>query len=66
MTPLLDAFTGARVFDLAQPYFIGMPHHPVHPPYLFGLVKAHGEYMRGDVSSAAEAIRFPSPKIRSR
>lgn len=53
---LLRAFDGAKIYDLAHTYRIGMPHHPVHPPYLFGLVKAHGEYMRGDVSSAAEAI----------
>src|SRR4051812_17970850 len=53
---LLRALTGAKVYDLAHSYRVGMPHHPVHPPYLFGLVKAHGEYMRGDVSSAAEAI----------
>src|SRR5947209_13127743 len=53
---LLQALTAAKVYDLAHTYRIGMPHHPVHPPYLFGLVKAHGEYMRGDVSSAAEAI----------
>ena len=53
---LLRAFASAKVYDLAHTYRIGMPHHPVHPPYLFGLVKAHGEYMRGDVSSAAEAI----------
>jgi kynurenine formamidase len=53
---LLRAFSSAKIYDLAHTYRIGMPHHPVHPPYLFGLVKAHGEYMRGDVSSAAEAI----------
>jgi kynurenine formamidase len=57
MTPLLDALAGARVFDLAQPYFIGMPHHPSHPPFLFSLVKQHGEYVgpMGN-SSAADAI----------
>jgi kynurenine formamidase len=53
---LLRAFSSAKIYDLAHSYRIGMPHHPVHPPYLFGLVKAHGEYMRGDVSSASEAI----------
>ena len=43
---LLDLIQSAKVYDLAQPYFIGMPHHPVHPPYLFGLVKKHGELLR--------------------
>src|SRR5260370_40620824 len=53
---LLQALSAAKTYDLAHTYRIGMPHHPVHPAYLFGLVKAHGEYMRGDVSSASEAI----------
>jgi kynurenine formamidase len=51
----------ARVFDLAQPYFAGMPHHPAHPPFLFGLVKQHGDYVgpRGN-SSASDAIAMGS------
>src|SRR5258707_12994968 len=49
---LLRALSSAKVYDLAHTYRIGMPHHPVHPPYLFGLTKTHGEHMRGDVSSA--------------
>ena len=48
---------GARVYDLAQPYFVGMPHFPTHPPYLYGLTKKHGEHMFGKGgSSAADAI----------
>jgi len=54
---LLAQLQSARVYDLAQPYFIGMPHHPVHPPYLFGLVKKHGEYVTSaGGSSASEAL----------
>ena len=61
MTPLLDALTGAKVYDLAQPYFIGMPHHPAHPPFLFSLVKQHGEYVGpAGNSSAADAIALGS------
>jgi kynurenine formamidase len=57
MTPLFDALAGAKVYDLAQPYFVGMPHHPSHPPFLYSLVKQHGEYV-GPIgnSSAADAI----------
>jgi kynurenine formamidase len=34
-----------------------MPHYPVHPPFLFGLTKAHGEVVGpAGGSSAAEAI----------
>src|SRR5205814_2016761 len=53
----LDLIQSAKVYDLAQPYFIGMPHHPVHPPYLFGLVKKHGEFVTSaGGSSASEAL----------
>jgi kynurenine formamidase len=57
MTPLFDALAGAQVYDLAQPYFVGMPHHPSHPPFLYSLVKQHGEYV-GPIgnSSASDAI----------
>src|SRR5262249_46657308 len=60
MTPL-DALRHARVYDLAQPYFTGMPHHPAHPPFLYSLVKQHGEYVGpGGNSSASDAIALGS------
>ena len=47
----------AKVYDLAQPYYPGMPHYPTHPPFLFGLTKKHGEVLFKDgASSAAESI----------
>jgi kynurenine formamidase len=51
----------ARVFDLAQPYFLGMPHHPSHPPFLFSMVKRHGDFIgpKGG-SSATDAIAMGS------
>lgn len=57
MTRLYEALAGARVHDLAQPYYAGMPHHPTHPPFLFGLIKRHGDFVgpRGH-SSSAEAM----------
>lgn len=58
---LLDRLSSARVYDLAQPYFIGMPHYPTHPPFLFSLVKQHGEY-NGPAgnSSACDAMALGS------
>jgi len=57
----LDWISGAQVYDLAQPYFIGMPHHPAHPPFLFSLVKSHGEYVGpAGNSSASDAIAMGS------
>jgi kynurenine formamidase len=46
-----------KVYDLGQPYFAGMPHHPNHPAFLMTMMKRHGDYVaRGEVSSASEAI----------
>jgi kynurenine formamidase len=61
MTSLFEALAGAKVYDLAQPYFVGMPHHPAHPPFLFSLVKQHGDYTgpTGN-SSASDAIALGS------
>lgn len=57
MSPLLAQLASARVFDLGQPYFTGMPHYPTHPPFIYGLVKQHGEYVGpAGNSSAADAI----------
>src|SRR5262245_45665270 len=58
---LWDDLAGARVFDLAQPYFTGMPHFPTHPPFLFVITRQHGA-MGGPSghSSAADAIAMGS------
>ncbi|MGA2594298.1 MAG: cyclase family protein [Bryobacteraceae bacterium] len=57
MEQLLELIRSARVFDLAQPYYPGMPHHPNHPPFLFGLNKKHGDYVAPNgASSASEAL----------
>jgi kynurenine formamidase len=54
--PLPD-FSKYRMVDLAQPYYTGIPHHPAHAPFLFGLNKQHGDYVNpGGASSASEAI----------
>jgi kynurenine formamidase len=54
---LLNLTSSARLVDLSQPWFVGMPHHPVHPPFLFSLSKKHGDYMGpGGVSSASESL----------
>jgi kynurenine formamidase len=54
---LLDLINHSKLYDLAQPYFVGMPHHPVHPPFLFSLTKMHGDYvMPNGGSSTSEAL----------
>lgn len=56
MHELLQRLEESRVIDLAQPYYPGMPHHPNHPPFVYGLNKAHGEATHDGVSAAAEAL----------
>lgn len=59
MSELLKLIRQHTVYDLAQPYFPGMPHFPTHPPYLFGLTRKHGDMMwEGGVSSSADSIAF--------
>jgi kynurenine formamidase len=45
MTPsLIAALASARVYDLEQPRFAGMPIHPTHRPgYLYHLHRRHGD-----------------------
>jgi kynurenine formamidase len=59
MPDLLRLAQQARVIDLAQPYFAGMPHWPTHPPFAMARTKEHGDYvLEGGVSSAAELLAF--------
>ena len=43
----------SKVFDLGQPYFTGMPHHPNQPPFAYTLLKKHG-----DITLEKERISF--------
>ncbi len=57
LAPLLELIAKGKLYDLGQPYFVGMPHHPAHPPFLFGLSKKHGDIViQGGASSAAEVL----------
>ncbi|MGI8742986.1 MAG: cyclase family protein [Bryobacteraceae bacterium] len=61
MDDLFQLLQRSRVYDLAQSYFVGMPHYPTHPPYLFSLTKKHGDLvLKGGVSSAADALSLGS------
>jgi len=44
---LIDQLAAARVFDLEQPRFAGMPVHPAHKPgYFYGLHRRHRDSYR--------------------
>jgi kynurenine formamidase len=61
MASLLNALSAAAVYDLSQPYFIGMPHFPTHPPFLHSLTREHGEQVGPEGhSSCADALAMGS------
>jgi kynurenine formamidase len=45
-----------RVYDLGMEYYVGMPHHPNHPPFAFSLSKLHGDVIYGDGVSASNCL----------
>jgi kynurenine formamidase len=45
-----------KVYDLGMDYYVGMPHHPNHPPFTFSLTKVHGDMMYPDRVSAANCL----------
>jgi kynurenine formamidase len=53
----VSSLRDARVIDLAQEWRPGMPHWPSHPPFLYGLSKAHGDIvLSSGASSASETL----------
>jgi kynurenine formamidase len=50
---LKELLEKSHIFDLGQPYYTGMPHHPNQPPFAFTLLKKHG-----DVTLEKERISF--------
>lgn len=57
MQEWLQRLGRARRIDLAQPWYVGIPHWPTHPPFLYSLTRLHGESLyEGGVTSAADAI----------
>lgn len=56
---LKDLITEGKVYDLGQPWHPGMPHHPLHPPFVFGLARKHGDVRyEGGGSSANDLLAF--------
>jgi len=46
---LIERIAGARIFDLEQPRFAGMPVHPAHQPgYFYALHRRHRDSYRPD------------------
>ncbi|MFH1060639.1 MAG: cyclase family protein [Pseudomonadota bacterium] len=45
-----------KVYDLGMDYYVGMPHHPNHPPFAFSLTKVHGDMVYAEGVSAANCL----------
>jgi len=58
MAPNLPAglLAGRTVFDLGVELYPGMPHHPMHSPFMYQMLRTHGDLMYGDGVSAAVDI----------
>jgi kynurenine formamidase len=59
-TPELKALiTEGKIYDLGQPWYPGIPHHPLHPPFVYGLARKHGDVkFEGGGSSANDLFAF--------
>jgi len=47
---------GRKVFDLGMELYHGMPHVPTHSPFMYQMVREHGDLMYGEGVSAAVDI----------
>jgi kynurenine formamidase len=45
-----------RIYDLGMEYYVGMAHHPNHPPFAFSLTKLHGEMVYPGGISASNCL----------
>lgn len=53
---VLEAVLRGRVYDLGQPLQMGMPMHPAHPPFVFTLMRRHGDVVRDHGCSTSNEL----------
>jgi kynurenine formamidase len=46
----------SKVYDLGQSLYMGMPVYPTHPPYIFSMVRRHGDIFRENGFSGANEL----------
>lgn len=47
---------GSRTFDLGIEFHNGMPHHPMHPPFVYSMPRLHGDVMYGEGTCTANDL----------
>jgi kynurenine formamidase len=50
---LAGMLQGKRIFDLGVELYHGMPHHPMHSPFMYQMLRTHGDLMYGEGVTAA-------------
>lgn len=53
---LAGLLAGRKVFDLGMELYHGMPHHPMHSPFMYQMLRMHGDLMYGEGVTAAVDI----------
>jgi len=47
---------GRKVFDLGMELYHGMPHHPMQSPFVYQMIREHGDLVYGEGVTAAVDI----------
>ncbi|MEK7220171.1 MAG: cyclase family protein, partial [candidate division NC10 bacterium] len=50
---LAGLLQGRTVFDLGMELYHGMPHHPMHSPFMYQMLRTHGDLVYGEGVTAA-------------
>lgn len=53
---LAGLLAGRKILDLGMELYHGMPHHPMHSPFMYQMLRTHGDLMYGDGVTAAVDI----------
>lgn len=53
---LQNVIGGSRTFDLGVEFHNGMPHHPMHPPFVYAMPRLHGDVMYGEGTCTANDL----------
>lgn len=53
---VIAQLSGGQLFELSLDLYQGMPHHPVHPPFLYSMVRQHGTAKYAEGASSANDV----------
>ncbi len=53
---LKDLIKDGRTYDLGQPLYPGIPHHPLHPPFAYVMARKHGDVLYENGGSSANDL----------